>query len=296
MVSSSHESMHHYFRDSPESIDQLFRGVGFTLFPDIVATEDLSGDVTMIEPVPRQADSVLKVRTKAGDEFVLIFEAQQGRPEEKRFRWPQYVTSLYDRHELPIILVVICNDRSTAVWAARPITIGTEFWNCCQVRPLVLGPDEIPFPSAPIGEADLALAVLGVITHGKDRRVAGILEPLAAALHKVDEATRNKFALEIQSALTEPAFAQLWKELMNFVTVNEETMRDNPVYGEFLEEFEAKAEAMGEAASVLTVLEERRIPVDDAQRARILAVHDRQMLLRWLRLALRVGDADELFD
>lgn len=40
MVSSSHEAMHHYFRDNPESIDQLFRGVGFKSFPDVVATED----------------------------------------------------------------------------------------------------------------------------------------------------------------------------------------------------------------------------------------------------------------
>ena len=202
------------------------------------------------------------------------------------------------------MLVVICNDRATAVWAARPITIRTDFWQSCEVRPLVLGPDEIPLPKAPIGEADLALAVLGVITHGKDRRIAGILEPLAAALHKVDEATRTKFALEIQSALVEPAFAQLWKELMNFITVNEETMRANPVYGEFLEEFEAKAEAKGEARgeakgeaeAVLTVLDERHISVAEAQRKRILAVHDREMLRRWLRLALHVGDAEELFD
>ena len=90
------------------------------------------------------------------------------------------------------------------------------------------------------------------------------------------------------------------KELVNFITVNEETMRANPVYGEFLEEFEAKAEARGEAKgeaeAVLTVLDERRISVAEAQRERILAVHDREMLRRWLRLALHVGDAEEFFD
>jgi hypothetical protein len=296
--------MHHYFRDNPESIDQLFRGVGFKSFPDVVATEDLSGDVTMLDPVPRQADSVLKARTKAGDEFVVIFEAQQGRPQEKRIRWPQYITSLHDRHELPVVLVIVCNDRATAVWAARPITIETDFWRSCEVRPLVIGPDEVPLLNGPISETDLVLAVFGVITHGKESSVAGILEPLAAALHKTDEATRNKFAFEVQSALVEPAVAQKWKELMMLMTTDVESVRANPVLGEVLRkvEDEAKAEGVAEgraegvAEGVLTVLEDREIEVTEAQRARILAVHDRDMLRRWLRLALHVGVADELFD
>ncbi|MBR7828599.1 hypothetical protein KDK95_19975 [Actinospica sp. MGRD01-02] len=287
--------MHHYFRDRPESIDQLFRAVGFTTFPDIVATEDLSGDVTMLDPVPRQADSVVKARTKEGDEFVLIFEAQQGRPEEKRIRWPQYVTSLHDRHEMPVVLVIVCNDRATADWAARPITIRTEFWQTCVVRPLVLGPDEVPVLKGPISDADLMLAVFGVITHGRDRSILGILEPLAKAVHQTDEEMRTKLALEIQSALIEPVLAQKWKELMLLMTTDEESMRANPVFGEVLRKVEDAAEAKGEAESILIVLEDREIEVTDAQRERILAVHDRELLRRWLRMALHVSAADELF-
>ena len=295
--------MHHYFRDNPESIDQLFRAVGFTSFPDVVATEDLSGDVTMLDPVPRQADSVLKARTRAGDEFVVIFEAQQRRRDEKRIRWPQYVTSLHDRHEVPVVLVIVCNDRSTAVWAARPIMIETDFWRTCVVRPLVLGPDEVPVLDGPISEASLMLAVFGVMTHGKDRSILGILEPLAKAVHQTDEEMRTKLALEIQSALIEPVLAQKWKELMLLMTTDEESMRANPVFGEVLRKVEdaaeakgiAEGEAKGEAESVLIVLEDREIEVTEAQRERILAVHDHEMLRRWLRLALRVGAADELF-
>lgn len=303
--------MHRYFRDSPESIDQLFRGVGFTSFPDIVATEDLSGDVTAINPTERQADSVLRVRTRDGDEFVLIFEAQRREAEEKLTRWPQYITNLYDRHEIPVILVVICHDHVTAEWAERPIIIGTDFWTTCEVYPLVLGPHNVPLPTGPIGEGDLMFAVLGVITHGKDPDVAGILEPLAATLYKTDEATRNKFSLLVQLALVEPIAARTWRNLMGFITIDEETLRENPVLGEVVEGLEAKAEAKGEAKgmvkgmvkgmakgevdALLTVLDERRIPLAEAQRERILAVHDREMLRRWLRLALHVEDADELF-
>lgn len=308
MVSSSHEAMHRYFRDTPESIDQLFRGVGFTSFPDIVATEDLSGDVTAIVPTERQADSVLRVRSKDGGEFVLIFEAQRREAEEKLTRWPQYITNLYDRHEVPVILVVICHDRATAEWAERPIHIGTDFWTSGKIYPLVLGPHNVPLPTGPIGEGDLALAMLGAITHGDDPAVTGILEPLAATLYEADEATRKKFSLFIQLALVEPIAARTWRNLMGFITIDEEALRENPVLGEVVEVLEAKAEAKGEARgeargeakgeveALLTVLDERQIPVAEAQRERILAVHDREMLRRWLRLALHVEVADELFD
>jgi hypothetical protein len=295
--------MHRYFRDIPQSIDQLFRGVGYASFPDVVATEDLSGDVTAIEPVERQADSVLKVRTKEGDEFVLIFEAQRRKVDEKLTRWPQYITNLYDRHEVPVILVVICHDLATAEWADRPILIGKDFWTSCKVYPLVLGPHNVPLHDGPIGEANLALAVLSAITHGKDPDVTGILEPLAATLYKADEATRKKFSLLIQLALVEPIATRTWRNLMGFITVDEETLRENPVYGELLEGVEARAEAKGiaegkaegVAESVLDLLDDRQISLTEVQRERILAVHDRELLRRWLLAATHVGSADELF-
>jgi len=90
---------------------------------------------------------------------------------------------------------------------------------------------------------------------------------------------------------------------MGFIIEDEEALRMNPVFGEILEGLEARAEAKGkaegqaegEAKAVLTVLEERRIGVDDAQRERIMAVYDREMLRRWLRAAMHVESADELF-
>jgi hypothetical protein len=295
MVSLSHEAMHRYFRDNPENIDQLFRQIGFRSFPDIAGTEDLSGDVTMIDPTLRQADSVLRVRTKGEGEFVLIFEAQRRPAEEKRTRWPQYITSLYDRHEVPVLLVVICHDEATAEWASQAIVVETDFWRSCMVNPLVIGPHNVPLPKGRIREADLAFVVLSVITHGKDPRVAGILEPLAATLHKADEATRNMFSQAVELALVEPSAAEIWRNLM-FIKVDEETLRESAMYGELVEGLEAKAEAKGEATSVLAILEERQVEVADVQRERILAVYDREMLHRWLRAAMHVASADELFD
>jgi len=83
---------------------------------------------------------------------------------------------------------------------------------------------------------------------------------------------------------------------MYFITVDEEALRENPVYSKVVERIEAKAEAEGVAESVLDILEERQVEIADVQRERILAVHDREMLRRWLRAAMHVGSVDELFD
>lgn len=294
MVTSLHEVMHRYFRDNPESVDQLFRAIGFTSFPDIVGAEDLSGDVTMLTPTPRQADSVLKMRTKADDEFVLIFEAQRRPAEEKRTRWPQYVTSLYDRHKIPIVLVVVCHDTITASWASRPIVISTDFWTSCTVRPLVLGPSNVPLPTGPIAEADLPLAVFGVITHGADSDVTGILDEVATALKKVGGATQEKFSWMIELALTEPSAEQKWSDIM-MLDIDRESLREHPRIGGIMDELEAEAKAEGLAEGILTVLDARGIVLTAEQRANVLAVTDQELLLRWLRAAADAPNAARLF-
>lgn len=94
---------------------------------------------------------------------------------------------------------------------------------------------------------------------------------------------------------------------MNFITADIETVRANPVLGEVLREAEAKAVAKakaeakaegvteGVAKSVLALLDDRQVPLTEAQRERVLAVHDGELLQRWLLAAPHVGSADELF-
>ena len=87
---------------------------------------------------------MLKQRTAAGDEFVLILETLREPIEERRTWWPRYITGLYAHYKVPIILAVFCHDDVTAAWASRPITIGMGFWTSCEVRPIVFGPHNIP--------------------------------------------------------------------------------------------------------------------------------------------------------
>lgn len=292
MFSSTLEVMHQYFRDYPESIERQFRDVGLSSFPAVAAAEDLSDEARVIKPSVHESDAVLGIRSRAGDEFVLIFEVLRKPAEEKLRHWVRYVADVHDRCKVPVVLVVICNDRSTAKWASRPIRIGTDFWPSCVVSPLVLGPHNVRIPEGPIGEANLAPTHLGVIAHGKDPCVVGVLEPLAATLYELDEDRRVRIALEIQLALLEPTAARVWRNLTGFVTIDPDVMRSHPLLGDIIWAVETRGRAKG----LLNLLEEREIRLTDLQRERILAVHDRELLRGWLRAAMLIGDADELFE
>lgn len=230
MFSSSFEVMHRYFHAHPEGIEQVFRAAGITSFPEEAA----------VNRAERQYDSALRVRTKSGDAFVLIFEALRGPSEDKLRQWSRYLTDLRALRRAHGLLVVICNDHATAEWASQPFLIGTDFWCSCVVRPLVLGPHNIPVPEGPIGEADLAPALLGMIAHGRDPRIVGVLEPFAAVLYEFDEASRARIALEVQLALLEPTAARVWRNLMGFVTVDLDVLRSHPVLGDVIRAAEAK--------------------------------------------------------
>jgi hypothetical protein len=229
--------MRQYFRDYPQSIERLFRGAGFTSFPEVAA----------IELTECHARSALTVRAEEGDEFVLIFETLREPSVERLRGWGRCLTDVYHRREVPVLLVVICNDHDTAEWASRPIEVGTDFWASCEIRPLVLGPHNVALPEGPVSEADLGSTLLGVIAHGRDPRVVGVLEALAATLYELDEATRVRLAVEFQAALVEPVAARTWRNLMGFITVDLDVLRAHPVVGEVIRAAEARARARGVA-------------------------------------------------
>jgi hypothetical protein len=62
-----------------------------------------------------------------------------------------------------------------------------------------------------------------------------------------------------------------------------------------LEAVQAESEARGEAQSLLTVIETRRLAVSEAQRQTILNCRDLAQLRLWLRRAVVVDSADALF-
>jgi hypothetical protein len=59
-------------------------------------------------------------------------------------------------------------------------------------------------------------------------------------------------------------------------------------------EHQARGEALGEAQAILTVLEERGVPLSDHIRDRIMACADTDQLATWLRRAVTAATAEDV--
>jgi hypothetical protein len=57
----------------------------------------------------------------------------------------------------------------------------------------------------------------------------------------------------------------------------------------------AEGEATGQAKSIITILDDRGIAVEDTDRERILACADPETLGTWLHRSLRISTVSELF-
>ncbi|UNS98691.1 hypothetical protein MMF93_21185 [Streptomyces tubbatahanensis] len=77
-------------------------------------------------------------------------------------------------------------------------------------------------------------------------------------------------------------------------TLVEETFLKGKAQG--MAEGMAAGQAEGQARSVLRLLEMRGIPVTETQRARLAACTDPEVLDTWLERAVRITDADQLFE
>ncbi len=78
--------------------------------------------------------------------LAVAVEVQLERDEARRESWPARVATTSARLGCPTLLLVICLDRAVATWCAEPIEVGPG----ATVRPLVLGPDQLPEVTSPL--------------------------------------------------------------------------------------------------------------------------------------------------
>lgn len=186
MVSSSHEAMHRIFQKDPALLTRALQQVLGVPFPEPREFAGMNVDVTEIEPVERRVDTLLRAETDEGA-FLLVVESQREPDNRKRGSWPYYLSYLYEKYRCEPVLIVTTQNRATARWASQPIRLGLPGHHSLSVRPLVLGPDNVPvIADEREAERDVSLAVLSAMTHGRGPHAAAILEPLAAALRTVD--------------------------------------------------------------------------------------------------------------
>ncbi|KUN57139.1 hypothetical protein AQJ43_04110 [Streptomyces avermitilis] len=230
------------------------------------------------------------LQTVEGD-FLLAVEAQGKKDLDKPHSWAYYLAHLYAKYKLPPVLLVVCQDRNTAAWAALPVDIGPPEWPALTVRPLVLGPDNVPMVSAPAEAArDIPLAVLSAMLHGRDRGIDAILKALAAALkglEVLDPETATIFVELTSQGLDKTWAAKIWRDLVAV---------DTSFFTSSLsQEIRAEGEAKGRAADILRILDRRGIPVADTDRERITSCDDLDALTLWFDRAITAASIAEVF-
>ncbi|MEV5603391.1 hypothetical protein AB0L33_18320 [Streptomyces sp. NPDC052299] len=288
MVSSPHEAMHRIFQEYPGLFSRVSEVLGVDIPPPVSATV-LPTDLTENSPVERRVDTLLRIETQEEGSFVLAIEAQGKKDSRKAASWPYYVSYLHNRYGgLPVLLLVVCQDRATAEWAARPLTIGLRQWQTLTLRPLVAGPHNMPvIKNVAEARKDLALATLAAITHADNPDVGAILKTLSAALRDAPENITDPIVELTAQGLGSRPVAQQWR---NLVAV------DTSFYKSAMsEEIRDEGRAEGRAEGLLLLLGVRGIVLTDADREKVAACTDPQLLREWLQRAATASSAEEVF-
>jgi hypothetical protein len=296
--------MHRIFQERPEILAPVFGVLGVPL--SAKATVDaVTTDVTETRPLERRVDTVLRVGPSDGEDFLLAIESQSGKVAGKEWSWAYYIAYLQAKYGLPVLLLVVCQDRATAKWAAGPFECSTRGWTALRTYPLVAGPDNMPvITDARTAAKNLALAAFSALAHARSPECGVILEAISSALLEIQQTDPDsaEYVFDfLEVTLGKTPAGEKWMEIMStFVsyfpgrgTVRETAylkgMADGEVKGV------AKGVAQGEAKGILSVLEVRGIPVPDSVRERITTCTDLDRMDAWLERSRTVERAEDLF-
>jgi hypothetical protein len=287
MVTSSHEALHRLFQEDPGVFARAFDRLGVP-FPHPVRTSLLSPDLTEMRPLERRLDTLLQIESADGGSYLLAVESQGKKDPRKHGSWAYYASYLYSKYGMPPVLLVVCQDESTAQWAEKPFHIGLPHWRTMTVRPIALGPHNVPVVTDPAdAAADIPLAVFAAIAHGKSPRADIMLKALGSAFKTVDETTASIFIEMTEVGLGTSPAAQIWKDIM---AVDLSFFRS-----ETSQKLRAEGRAEGRAEDVLFVLRHRGLDVSEGVRERVAGCSDPDVLRGWLTRAVTVDRAEEIF-
>ncbi|MFI8976202.1 hypothetical protein ACIGO9_25160 [Nocardia asteroides] len=200
---------------------------------------------------------------------------QLRREDDRRWKWPVYLTTLRSRLRCPAVLLVVTPSRQVAKWASDPIELDPVG---SVIHPRVLGPDRFPIVTDP-DEARRSpeRATLSAIAHGAGLHMEAVLSAFLAGLMKTDD------------ELTQAASRRL-----------EDLVKSSPEYrGRIATKYVSKGREEGRAEeaahAVLTVLTARGLELSVAQRATLAECGDLDQLNAWLVQAVTATSAAELF-
>jgi hypothetical protein len=292
MPSPRHDTINKLFRERPEAAVEILRDLMGVDVPAIASVRLERNDFNDRPSKDFQPDTVITVGSAQAPIHGIVVEVQQVKAAEKRRQLPRYAAALWLMLRCPVTVLCVCLDRDVAAWYAQPTPTDLPGF---VFRAMVLGPREIPM----ITDRDEIiahpeLAAMGVVIHGRDRRVA-------EAFVRAMETLKNEHApqyYEYAYSMAAPAVRRILEELMP---------TDWPVHSPFAREHFGRGKAEGreegrvagrqegEAAALLRVLTARGIEVPEDVRARILACADARQIETWLDRAVVAISLGEVF-
>lgn len=252
-----------------------------------------SNDLSECPSTEYRADAVALLKRDGKIAQAVVVEIQQSEDKNKRFSWPAYVTNLRAQMRCPADVLVLCPTDTIAKWSRQPIT----FTNSGSLMfPIAIGPIDMPQVVDPAeAAANPELATFSAISHGgRGRFGAQVLQTWLESLRNLDDDRIRLYFDYASSVMSEIAREHL-EALMMTGTYEYQSDFAKKYYGDGIAAGEARGEARGEASAVLTVLAARGIAVSDEVAAKILSCTDLDRLTTWVRRAVTVTKAEELF-
>lgn len=110
--------------------------------------EEAPATFTELQVREKRADRFFLIKDRKGKLlFCVLIEVQRKVSPKKLAIWNHYVAEAYARYGVPVLLIVITDNRQVERWASEPIeTHKGEPWH-----PLVLGPTTLPQVFEPAG-------------------------------------------------------------------------------------------------------------------------------------------------
>ncbi len=284
MPSVLHQALIELFRVRPTLAAELLRDALRAPVPTFTDVRFESAVLDDAAPSEYRADLVV-VLAAGPPVLAIIVEVQLRRKDQKRFAWSVYVAGVRARFGCPAVLLVVAPSAPMAKWCSAPIELGHPG---CVLRPLVLGPDGLPVvTNAKQATLSPELALLSVVAHGRGKHGLAVAVAVLAAAAGLDEERGRSYADLALTCVRGATRAAL------------EEMMESGKYqyrSKFARKYVAQGQAEGKAQGILAVLDTRSIDVSPEVRARILECTDVAVLDVWLRRAVTVRTAAELFD
>jgi hypothetical protein len=287
MISMRHECLVDLFRNRPSLAAELLTESLSVVLPSYTEARVVSIDLTETQPAEYRADVVVLLLDGGKPVRVIIVEVQLKKDDDKRYSWPAYLTVSRDQHRCLADLLVVAPDPLVAAWCAEPIEIG--------VRGFVLLPPVLRREAIPVitDAAEAArrpeLAVLSAMAYGDTEQGATIAGAVLPAIQKLDDERARFYYDLVYNSLNEAARRAL-----------EAMMKGYEYQSDFAKKYVAQGRTEGltegAARALLTALRVRGIAVPDAERERILAQKDPEILERWLERAIVAPSLAEVLD